>query len=96
MANYTFAIQAQGISAEDTAGTGSIAQAEITVTVKAQEAGQSDGDLNGGQQPVGRLHQRQQLLCFFVAVFRLLFQLGFRQGDDCDLCRGKNSVDENV
>ena len=40
--DYTFAIQAQGISAEDTAGTGSIAQAEITVTVKAQEAGQSD------------------------------------------------------
>ena len=40
--DYTFAIQAQGISAEDAAGSASIAQAEITVTVKAQEAGQSD------------------------------------------------------
>ena len=52
---------------------------------RVQEAGQSDGDLDGGQEVVGRLHQGQQLLGSPVPLLRLLPQFDLRQGDDGDL-----------
>ena len=62
---------------------------------RGQEAGECDGDLNGGKKAVRRLHEHKQLLRLLVALLRLLAQLRFRKRDDRDLRRGKECVDEN-
>ena len=39
---------------------------------RGQEAGECDGDLNGGKKAVRRLHEHKQLLRLLVALLRLL------------------------
>ena len=62
---------------------------------RGQEAGECDGDLNGGKKAVRRLHEHKQLLRLLVTLLRLLAQLRFRKRDDRDLRRGKECVDKN-
>ena len=58
-----------------------------------QESGQGDGDLDGGEEIVGGLHELEQRARLFVALLGLMAQLGLRQRDDGDLRRGEKGVD---
>ena len=61
----------------------------------AQEAGEGDGDLDGGQKAGRLLDKALQALGAAVAVFRHFGDFAVVEGDDGDLSAGKNSVERD-